>query len=124
MNIYKSSDDIWFLLVVSPDKIPALAEGIGRTDLLRDPRFADPAKLAANMGQLTAILDEIFSAQPMAHWREVFDKAHVTYGLVRDPQRRYQGSAVERERHRRSARGRWREPEKHDQQSYSSARRH
>ena len=21
----------------------------------------------------------------MAHWREVFDKAHVTYGLVRDP---------------------------------------
>jgi formyl-CoA transferase len=85
MNIYKSSDDIWFLLVVSPDKIPAIAEGIGRTDLLRDPRFADPAKLAANMGQLTAIVDEIFSAQPMAHWREVFDKANITYGLVRDP---------------------------------------
>ena len=52
MNIYKSSDGVWFLLVVSPDKIPALAEGIGLTDLLRDPRFADPAKLAANMGQL------------------------------------------------------------------------
>jgi formyl-CoA transferase len=85
MNIYKSSDDIWFLLVVTPDKIPAVAEGIGRTDLMRDPRFADPAKLAANMGQLTAIVDEIFSAQPMAHWREVFDKAHITYGLVRDP---------------------------------------
>jgi formyl-CoA transferase len=85
MNIYKSSDDIWFLLVVSPDKIPAVAEGIGRADLMRDPRFADPAKLAANMGQLTAILDEIFTAQPMAHWREVFDKAHVTYGLVLDP---------------------------------------
>jgi crotonobetainyl-CoA:carnitine CoA-transferase CaiB-like acyl-CoA transferase len=71
--------------VVTPDKIPAVAEGIGRTDLMRDPRFADPAKLAANMGQLTAILDEIFSAQPMAHWREVFDKANVPYGLVRDP---------------------------------------
>jgi crotonobetainyl-CoA:carnitine CoA-transferase CaiB-like acyl-CoA transferase len=85
MNIYKSSDDIWFLLVVTPDKIPAVAEGIGRTDLMRDPRFADPAKLAASMGQLTAIVDEIFSAQPMAHWREVFDKAHITYGLVRDP---------------------------------------
>ena len=40
---------------------------------------------AANMGQLTAIVEEIFSAQPMAHWREVFDKAHITYGLVRDP---------------------------------------
>ncbi|MGA9841548.1 MAG: CoA transferase [Nitrososphaeraceae archaeon] len=86
MNIYKSSDDVWFLLVVSPEKIPALAEGTGRTDLLKDPRFADLAKLAANMGQLTAILDEIFSAQPMAHWREVFDKANITYGMVQDPQ--------------------------------------
>ena len=85
MNIYKSSDDIWFLLVVSPDKIPAVAEGIDSTDLMRDPRFTDPAKLAANMGELTKILDEIFSAQPMAHWREVFDKVNVTYGLVRDP---------------------------------------
>jgi crotonobetainyl-CoA:carnitine CoA-transferase CaiB-like acyl-CoA transferase len=84
-NIYKSSDEIWFMLVVTPDKIPAVAEGIGRTDLMRDPRFADPTKLAANMGQLTAIVDEIFSAQPMAHWREVFDKANITYGLVRDP---------------------------------------
>jgi crotonobetainyl-CoA:carnitine CoA-transferase CaiB-like acyl-CoA transferase len=84
-NIYKSSDDIWFLLVLSPDKIPAVTEGIGRADLMRDPRFANPAKLAANMGQLAAILDETFSARPMDHWREVFDKARVTYGLVRDP---------------------------------------
>ena len=37
------------------------------------------------MGQLAAILDETFSAQPMDHWRKVFDKARVTYGLVRGP---------------------------------------
>ncbi|HEY1247451.1 MAG TPA: CoA transferase [Nitrososphaera sp.] len=85
MNIYKSSDDVWFLLVISPDKIPAVAEGIDRPDLLKDPRFTDPSKLAANMGQLTAILDGIFTAQPMAHWREVLDKANITYGLVRNP---------------------------------------
>jgi formyl-CoA transferase len=84
-NVYKSSDNVWFLLEFTPDKIPALAEGMGRTDLLKDPRFADPAKLTANMAQLTAIVDEIFRAQPMAHWREVFDKAHITYGMVRDP---------------------------------------
>lgn len=84
-NIYKSSDDVWFMLVVTPDKIPALAEGIGRTELLTDPRFADLVKLASNMGQLAAILDETFSAQPMAHWRQVLDKAHIPYGLVRDP---------------------------------------
>jgi formyl-CoA transferase len=37
------------------------------------------------MRQLTAIIDETFSSQPIAHWREVLDKAHVPYGLVRDP---------------------------------------
>jgi len=85
MNVYKSSDDIWFLLVVTPDKLPAVATGIGRADLLKEPRFADPSQLTANMSQLTAIVDEIFSAQPMAHWREVLDRANITYGLVRDP---------------------------------------
>ena len=85
MNVYKTSDNIWFLLLVTPDKISSLATAIGRADLLKDSRFADPAKLAANMSQLTEILDETFSAQPIAHWREVLDKVHITYGLVRDP---------------------------------------
>src|SRR5262249_9091767 len=84
-NVYKSADGTWFLLALTPDKIPALLTGVGRADLLKDPRFADPEKLAANRPQLTAIADEILGSQPMAHWREVFDKAHLTYGLVRDP---------------------------------------
>jgi formyl-CoA transferase len=84
-NVYKSADGIWFLLALTPDKVPALLAAIGRADLLKDPRFADPEKLAANRPQLTAIADEIFGSQPMSHWREVFDKAHLTYGLVRDP---------------------------------------
>ncbi len=42
MNVYKSSDNIWFVIVTTPDKLPALATGIGRADLLKDPRFADP----------------------------------------------------------------------------------
>jgi len=85
MNVYKSSDDVWFVLVVTPDKIPAVLEGIGRPDLLKDPRFSDPKALAANRPQLTAIVDEIFCSQPISHWREVLDKAHIPYGLVRDP---------------------------------------
>jgi crotonobetainyl-CoA:carnitine CoA-transferase CaiB-like acyl-CoA transferase len=38
------------------------------------------------MPQLTAILDEIFGAKPMAHWYEVFNGVHVTFGAVRGPQ--------------------------------------
>ncbi len=86
LNVYRASDDIWFLLVVTPDKLAAVAEAIGRQDLLKDPRFSDPAKLVQNMSQLTAILDEVFGSQPMSHWYEVFNKVHVTFGAVRGPQ--------------------------------------
>jgi crotonobetainyl-CoA:carnitine CoA-transferase CaiB-like acyl-CoA transferase len=59
------------VLLLTPDKLAAVASAIGRPDLLTDPRFSDPAKVMANMPQLTAILDEVFCAQLMAHWYEV-----------------------------------------------------
>jgi formyl-CoA transferase len=85
LNLYRSSDGTWFILVVTPDKVPAVLNAMGREDILTDPRFADPAKLAQNRPQLTAILDQIFGSQPMSHWREVFDGVHVTFGPVREP---------------------------------------
>jgi crotonobetainyl-CoA:carnitine CoA-transferase CaiB-like acyl-CoA transferase len=85
LNPYKSSDGSWFMLVVTPDKFPALATGIGRPDLVTDPRFSDPAKQAASAAQLRAILDDVFAKEPMQHWRQVFDKAHITYGAILDP---------------------------------------
>src|SRR6201988_1543352 len=66
LNTYRSSDGTWFVLVVTPDKGPAVLKAIGREDLLKDPRFSDPAKLAQNRPQLTAMLDDIFGSQPMA----------------------------------------------------------
>ena len=86
LNVYRAADGTWFVLIVTPDKLAAVAKAIGRADLLTDPRFSDPAKLVANMPQLTAILDEVFGAQPMAHWYEVFNGVHVTFGVVRGPQ--------------------------------------
>lgn len=85
LNVYRTSDDNWFLIVVTPDRWPALAKGIGRVDLLSDARFADPASQAANSSELTAILDEVFASQPMAHWRDVFEHSHTTFGIVRTP---------------------------------------
>src|SRR5258708_6016268 len=87
LNVYRSKDDTWFVLIVTPDKAAAVAKAIGRSDLLTDPRFADPAKLMANMPQLTAILDEVFSAEPMAHWYEVFNAAHPPFPALRAPHR-------------------------------------
>jgi formyl-CoA transferase len=86
LNVYRAADDTWFVLIVQPEKLKAVAEGIGRPDLLTDPRFSDPKKLMENMPQLTTILDEVFATQPMAHWYEVFSGAHVTFGAVRGPQ--------------------------------------
>jgi formyl-CoA transferase len=86
LNVYRASDGTWFVLLVLPDKVAAVAKAIGRPDLLTDARFSDPTKLMANMPQLTAILDEVFAAQPMAHWYEVFNGVHITFGAVRGPQ--------------------------------------
>src|SRR6202008_3817677 len=47
LNVYRSSDDTWFLLIVTPDKVEAVAKAIGRTDLLTDPRFS-PANFKNN----------------------------------------------------------------------------
>jgi crotonobetainyl-CoA:carnitine CoA-transferase CaiB-like acyl-CoA transferase len=86
LNVYRAADDTWFVLIVTSDKLAAVAKAIGRPDLLTDPRFSDPAKLMANMPQLTAILDEVFGAQPMAHWYEILSGVHVTFGAVRGPE--------------------------------------
>jgi len=86
LNVYRASDGTWFVLVVMHDKLAAVTKAIGRSDLLTDPRFSDPANLMANMPQLTAILDETFSARPMEHWNEVFSGVHVTFGAVLGPE--------------------------------------
>jgi crotonobetainyl-CoA:carnitine CoA-transferase CaiB-like acyl-CoA transferase len=85
LNVYRSSDGTWFILVATPDKIPAVLKAMGQENLLADPRFSNHAKLAENRPQLTAILDGIFGSQPMAHWNEIFSDVHVTFGPVRDP---------------------------------------
>jgi crotonobetainyl-CoA:carnitine CoA-transferase CaiB-like acyl-CoA transferase len=86
MNVYRSSDGTWFVLIVTPDKFVTVVKAIGRADLLTDPRFSSPAQIMANMTPLTAIFDEVFNAQPMAHWHSVFAGLNVTFGEVRGPQ--------------------------------------
>ena len=86
LNTYRASDGTWFVLVATPDKVPAVLKAMSREDILTDPRFSSPAKLAENRPQLTAMLDEIFGSQPMSHWYEVFNEVNVPFGAVRGPQ--------------------------------------
>ena len=86
LNVYRAADGAWFVLIVEPSRLEAVAKAIGRADLLTDPRFSEPAKLMANMSQLTAILDDVFASEPLEHWNEVFSGLRVTFGAVRDPQ--------------------------------------
>jgi len=34
LNVYRAADDTWFVLIVTPDKLEAVAKAIGRPDLL------------------------------------------------------------------------------------------
>src|ERR1700728_1204915 len=82
-NVYPTSDDRWFLIVMQPKDWPALPAAIGHPELLSDPRFADDAARAKNSVQLAAILDQVFTSQPLAHWHDTFERARITYGMVK-----------------------------------------
>jgi len=83
-NVYRSSDNQWFLIILQDKDWPALANAIGHPELLTDARFTDKAR-GANAAQLAEILDQTFLSQPWEHWREALDRALITYGLVRHP---------------------------------------
>ena len=85
-NVYRASDDIWFVLVVQQDAVEDFATAIGRPDLLTDPRFVDPSQAAASSGEITRIFADIFATQPMAHWAELFAGIGVTFGQINGPE--------------------------------------
>ena len=116
MNVYRAADGTWFVLIVTPDKLAAVAKAIGRPDLLTDPRFSDPAKL---VGEHAAA-----HRHPRRGLRRAADGALVR-GLQWRPRhvrrraraaRSDQRSAAAGERHRRSARRRRRQADVDDQQ--------
>jgi formyl-CoA transferase len=82
-NVYQTSDNRWFLIVMQPKDWPALVAAVNQPELASDPLFADGAARAKNSAQLAAILDKTFTAEPLAHWHDVFERNRVTYGIVK-----------------------------------------
>jgi len=95
-NHYRCADDEWIALgLLQPDRHwPSFCRIIGRPDLLEDPRFTDYDARRDNAKALTALLDEIFASQPVAHWQKtlsqdpdfVFERVQRIGDLTHDPQ--------------------------------------
>jgi formyl-CoA transferase len=81
-NPYVSGDERWFMLASKQSAWPTLANAIGRSDLLSDPRFADLKAIGQHGAELAAVLDGEFRSQPLSHWAEVLDGARIPYGVI------------------------------------------
>jgi formyl-CoA transferase len=100
-NPYQTGDGRWFMLAARQSAWPALANAMGRADLLSDPRFADLKAISRHSAELADLLDAEFRSQPLTHWKEVLDEARVPYGVIQtaaeaaaDPQLRDAGIVV------------------------------
>src|SRR6201996_677113 len=56
-NPYQSGDGRWIMLAARQSAWPALANAIGRSDLLADERFSDGKAISEHAGDLAALLD-------------------------------------------------------------------
>jgi len=81
-NPYQSGDGRWFMLAGRQSAVPALLNAIGRSDLLSDPRFADPKAIGQHGAELADLLDAEFRTQPLAHWKEILDAVRIPYGVI------------------------------------------
>lgn len=85
-NPYRCADGHWLMLVARPQNWAALVAAIDRPDLLTDSRFADETGLRSNTAALAELLDGVFAGQPVGHWKQVLDKARITYGAIQTPE--------------------------------------
>ena len=83
-NLYRCRDGRWFMLTITGDERhwESFARGIGREDLVTDPRFAATGDRRTNARALTAILDAWFATKDWAAWSPLLEKTGVAFGVV------------------------------------------
>lgn len=80
-QMIRAADGWLFVMCQLPKFWTLLTERIARPDLAVDPRFATNPDRLANRETLTAVLDEHFRAEPVAHWLELLE-GHVPVAPV------------------------------------------
>jgi crotonobetainyl-CoA:carnitine CoA-transferase CaiB-like acyl-CoA transferase len=83
-NLYRCRDGRWFMLTITGDERHwgGFAKGIGREDLVTDPRFAETPNRRKHARALTAILDEHFGTKDWVDWYPILEKTGVAFGVV------------------------------------------
>jgi formyl-CoA transferase len=83
-NLYRCGDGRWFMLTITGDERhwESFIRGIGREDLLSDPRFAATNDRRTNARALTSILDAWFATKDWAAWSPILKKTGVAFGVV------------------------------------------
>ena len=83
-NLYRCRDGRWFMLTITGDERhwDGFAKGIGREDLVTDPRFAETPNRRKHARALTAILDEHFGTKDWVDWSPILEKTGVAFGVV------------------------------------------
>ena len=90
---FPASDGFFIVGVANQGLWTRFCNGIGRPDLLEDPRFLTNDDRVAHRSECVQVLSEIFQADAVAHWVEVITEAGVPCGpinrvsdVVADPQ--------------------------------------
>lgn len=83
---YRTSDGRWlaFTCLQAGKYWPLLAEILDRPELATDARFCDHVSLLANSADAIKILDDIFAAHPLTHWRATLDTFAGQWTVVQD----------------------------------------
>ena len=84
VGTYETSDGRFISFVMlQPDRYwEPFCRGIGRADLLDDPRFADATQRRANAAALVEIIRSEFSARSYAHWCTNLAKLEIPWAPV------------------------------------------
>lgn len=83
-NTYRCRDGRWLSLVVlnGERQLPALLQALELQALQDDPRLASLESRTRHSAELIALFDAAFARHDLAAWRQRFEAAGVTFGVV------------------------------------------
>lgn len=86
-NFFKTRGGEWFAIVPRQGTVDwtAVCKIIGKPELEKDPRFADPKSRRTNAAALVDILDAAFSEHELSHWAPLLDAEDVIWSPLMRP---------------------------------------